>query len=64
MTTTVGGWHRLAFDDLIRPILGSYATATRNELFRIFLKYINFINANVNNRIDVGELEFSLNLED
>lgn len=52
---------RPTFDDLVRPVLNNVPTLTKYNILKIFIKYISF---NVNNRIDVSELDFMLNLED
>jgi hypothetical protein len=62
--TILGGWRQLTFDDLLRPTLGNIAPANKVEILKIFIKYIGFVNLNVNNRIDVSELDFTLRLAD
>lgn len=63
-TTKFDRWQRPSFDDLIRPILHGVAAARKSQILKTFINYINFVNATVNNRIDVDALEFHLNLED
>lgn len=63
LTATLGGWQRLTFGDLVRPTLDGVTTASRINVLTKFMKYINFVNSNINNRIDVDELVFVLSLE-
>lgn len=64
VTTVLGGWQTLTFEELFRPTLNNIQERKRNEILRIFITYINFVNVAVNNRIDVGELDFILNLDE
>ena len=63
LSTMLGGLQRLNFGDLVRPTLTNVSTTTKNSILKTFIKYINFINVNVNNMIDISELDFTINLE-
>lgn len=63
VTTILGGWQRPTFDDLFRPTLVNIRETNRLRILKIFINYINFVNESVNNRIDVNEVEFILNLD-
>lgn len=64
LSTTLGGWQRPSFDDLARPVLGGVSSVIKNNVLKMFVKFINYVNTNVNNRLDVAELDFILSLED
>lgn len=64
ITTILGGWQRLTFNDLYRPALSNIVEVNRNKSLKIFIQYINYVNESVNNRIDVDGLDFMLNLAD
>ena len=48
---------------IFRPTLVNIRETNRLRILKIFINYINFVNESVNNRIDVNEVEFILNLD-
>lgn len=59
MATVLGGWQRLTFEDLLRPELLHIQRQKRTTVLKLFERYIEFVDK-VNERIDVGALEFYL----
>lgn len=57
----LNGWRRLSFEDLIRPVLTGVNRTTRVKILKVFCEYICHV-IESNNRIDVGALEFKLNI--
>lgn len=62
VTTILGGWRRLSFEELLRPALPNIGPRQRNKIMKLFVLYINYVNS-INGRIDVSALEFFLNCE-
>ena len=59
--TTLYGWRRLSFDELIRPALKRIAKRKRVEILKIFVNYLCYINACNDRIINLQDLEYHLN---
>lgn len=57
----LNGWSRLSFQELIRPVLRGINRRSRVKILKLLAEYICHVNE-CNNRIDVGELNFKLNI--
>lgn len=59
--SALNGWRHLSFEELIRPVLSGINRRSRVRILKLFCEYICHVNES-NNRIDVGALNFKLNI--
>lgn len=62
MREILGGWRRLQFTELARPVLNRINKNNRILILKLFIHYVTFVNSH-NNQIDINALEFYLNSE-
>ena len=55
----LGGWRRLGFEDLIKPVLPRINKRRREDILKLFINYICFVNSRYGT-IDIGDLNFHL----